>query len=366
MVGMSPKSVEDTPSQLQSTRVDSIPPLPRLYPESPEVPPDCRICGGSTCPAGTVHGRYSRRDYHLGRCHACGYAFVVDPWLDYGEIYDDRYYAGEGADRLVDYRFELEYPERSIRRYEWEGIATLVADLTGGRDDTRRWLDYGCGNGCLVRHLREHSAAEAYGFDEGSIAADAKAYGIPMLDSDQLASKAHSFDVVTAIEVIEHTVDPVAELRRMRQMLRPGGLLFLTTGNARPYADRLTRWPYVIPEIHISLFEPRTLARAMVAAGFHPERCPMGPGFDQVLKFKVLKSLHIRRRSPFTDILPSRLIAPPAERIARLSEHPVGWAEPLREALTPESSRGLGDGREQEVSSGDSSAHGAAGVGAPQ
>ncbi len=250
----------------------------------------------------------------------------MDPWLDYAEIYNDRYYAGKGADPLVNYRFEFEHPERSIRRYEWNGIATLVTDLLGGRDATRRWLDYGCGNGCLVRHLRERSTAEAFGFDDGSIVADAKTRGIPMLNNDQLAAQAGSFDVVTAIEVIEHTFDPVAELRRMRQMLRPGGLLFLTTGNARPYADRLTRWPYVIPEIHISLFEPRTLVRAMAGAGFRPERLPLGPGFDQVLKFKVLKGLHIRRRSPFTDILPARLVAPPAERIARLSEHPVGWA----------------------------------------
>ena len=171
---------------------------------------------------GVVHGSYSRRDYHLARCRDCRYAFIVDPWLDYAEIYNDRYYAGQGADPLVDYRFELEHPERSIRRYEWAGIARLVADLTGGPQPRRRWLDYGCGNGGLVRHLRSVRAAEAFGFDEGSITADARARGVPTLDTGDLGRMAGSFDVVTAIEVIEHTVDPVLELRRMRRRFVPG------------------------------------------------------------------------------------------------------------------------------------------------
>jgi SAM-dependent methyltransferase len=291
-----------------------------------EAPPDCRICAGKTDAVGVVHGRYSQRDFRLARCPTCGFGFIVDPWLDYAEIYNDRYYAGHGADPLVDYRFELEHPERSIRRYEWEGIATVIADLAGGPEPSRRWLDYGCGNGGLVRHLRDRHAAEAFGFDEGSIVADAREHGIPVLSADELDTQVGSFDVVTAIEVVEHTLDPVAELARMRRLLRPGGLLFLTTGNAQPYADRLSHWRYVLPEIHISFFEPRTLERALTSAGFTPERRPLGPGFDEVMKFKVLKNLHIRRRSLLTDMLPSRLISPIADRFVRLSEHPVGWA----------------------------------------
>lgn len=301
----------------------NIRPLPDRVSETQQP---CRICGAETTGVGSVHGRYSGRDYRLARCAGCGYAFVVDPWLDYQAIYDERYYAGEGADPSVDYRFELEAPERSVRYYEWEGIAAVVGHVAGTGAGARRWLDYGCGNGCLVRHLREHSNTEAFGFDDGSIAAAAKARGIPMLDAGQLDALAGSFDVVTAIEVIEHTVDPVAELRRMRRLLRPGGLLYLTTGNARPYAKRLTRWRYVVPELHISFFEPRTLERAYTEAGLRPERRALGPGFQQVLKFKTLKGLHIRKRSVLTDAIPARLIAPLAEQMAHLSEHPVGWA----------------------------------------
>jgi SAM-dependent methyltransferase len=310
----------DTLQMIEDPGSADLPPEPE-----PASSPPCRICGSETYTVGTVHGRYSDRDYRLARCPTCHFAFVADPWLDYGAIYDADYYAGRGADPLVDYHFELSDPSSTIRRYEWQGIGAVVDGLLGGPDPSRRWLDYGCGNGGLVRYLRRAGRADATGFDSGAIVAEARGLGIPILDADGLAT-AGPFDVVTAIEVIEHTLDPVAELRAMRRLLRPGGLLFLTTGNARPYADRLLGWRYLIPEIHISLFEPVTLDTALTRAGFRPEHRPLGAGFDQIVKFKVLKNLRVRRRSPLTDLLPAALVGPLGNRLARLSEHPIGWA----------------------------------------
>jgi Methyltransferase domain len=112
----------------------------------------------------------------------------------------------------------------------------------------------------------------------------------------------------------------------MRTLLRPGALLFVTTGNARAHARHLEKWRYVVPEIHISFFEPRTLERAMNEAGLRAEFRSLGDGLDDILTFKVLKNLKVRRRSPLTDALPRWLIGTIAERLERLSEHPVGWA----------------------------------------
>jgi SAM-dependent methyltransferase len=208
-------------------------------------------------------------------------------------------------------------------------VGELLSTQASGRREagTRlRWLDYGCGNGCLVRYLRAERNVDAFGFDEGWAATQARHAGIPLLSADELAAQAASFDVVTAIEVLEHTLEPVAELRRIRGLLRPGGLFFLTTGNAAPYANKLNRWRYVTPEIHISFFEPRTLEQAFTLAGLRPERRPLGRGFDAILKFKILKNLRIRRRSALTAAFPPRFAAL-AGRHARLDEHPVGWAE---------------------------------------
>jgi 2-polyprenyl-3-methyl-5-hydroxy-6-metoxy-1,4-benzoquinol methylase len=293
--------------------------------EEPSGETACRICGASTQRLATVHGSYSNRDYQLRRCEACRYGFIADPWTDFARIYDDRYYDGAGADPLVDYGFELSQPDRTIRRYEWRGIAHVVERLLGGLAGVK-WLDFGCGNGGLVRHVLASTTAAACGFEEGSIADRAREQGIPILSADELAQHRGSFDVVTAIEVIEHTIDPVAELRRIRELLRPGGLLFLTTGNAAPFADRLGSWSYVVPEIHVSFFEPQTLEYAMREAGLTPECADLDGGFDEIMKFKVLKNLRIRRRNRLTDLIPAAPLAAAADRRVRLSDHPIGWA----------------------------------------
>jgi SAM-dependent methyltransferase len=285
----------------------------------------CRVCGGPTIHLATVYGAYSRRDYELRRCRECRYAFIADPWTDYERIYDDRYYSGIGADPLVDYRFELDAPERTIRGYEWRGITRRVEHLMRGLDGVR-WLDFGCGNGGLVRHVLDSTPASAIGFEQGSIATDAQAAGVPMVASDELALHSGAFDVVTAIEVLEHAVDPLKELRAIRSLLRPGGLLFLTTGNAAPFATRLERWSYVTPEIHVSFFEPATLELALRRSGFRSERLGMDRGFAEIMKFKVLKNLRLRRRNLLIDLIPARLLAAAAEQRVRLTEHPIGWA----------------------------------------
>jgi SAM-dependent methyltransferase len=284
----------------------------------------CRVCAADGIRrVGAVTGRYAGRDFELTRCAGCGFASIADPWTDFAQIYDERYYAGEGADPLVDYEFELSHPDKTVRAYEWRGIASVVEQLIGPLAGVR-WLDFGCGNGGLIRHLRAHTGAGAVGVEDGSIATAARAAGIPVLGREQLQEG--SFDVVTAIEVLEHVLDPVAELRAIRALLRPGGLLFLTTGNAAPFAERLAEWPYIVPEIHISFFEPRTLELALHESGFRP--APLGAcrGFDQILKFKVLKNLRVRRRNRLTDAIPARPLAALADRRVQLREHPIGWA----------------------------------------
>lgn len=272
-----------------------------------------------------MHGSFSGRDYELRRCERCRFAFIANPWTDFARIYDDRYYEGTGADPLVDYSFELDHPQCTIRAYEWRGVTQTVEQLLGGLAGVR-WLDFGCGNGGLVRHVNDATPASAAGYEDGAIAERARQHGIPVVSSIARAGREAPFDVITAIEVLEHTLDPIAELRRMRSLLRDGGLLFLTTGNAAPFADKLPRWSYVTPEIHISLFEPGTLEFALREAGFTSASSRATTGWRQILKFKVLKNLGFRRRNALTDLLPAGPIAIAADRYARLREQPVGWA----------------------------------------
>lgn len=284
----------------------------------------CRICGQPTQAAGRKFGKIANRWFELRHCPACRFSFVIEPWTDNAAIYSEDYYRGRGADPSVDYEFELEHPAETVRIHEWAGLLETVSHLTPINPQTR-WLDFGCGHGGLVRYLRQHEVCDIVGFDEGHIVAQAKNLGVPILNREQLTTLAGTFDIITAVEVLEHTVEPVATLRLIRRLLKPGGLLFLTTGNARPFRNRLTRWSYVVPEIHVSFFEPETLACALRQAGLEPEFRGWIPGFEKILRFKILKGLGIRRRGLTERLLPLGCISRAVDAYLGASRHPVAW-----------------------------------------
>jgi SAM-dependent methyltransferase len=292
------------------------------FPMNATSPLECKICGSPTVEAGTKWGKFEQREFHLRQCTRCHFGFVADPFTNYAQIYSDAYYRGEGADPLIDYAFELEHPERTIRQYEWRGIYRAVSSLTPLSSDTR-WLDFGCGNGGLVRYCRSRQIS-AVGFEEGAIADKAIAAGIPLSPRGSLNDQ--SFDVITAIEVLEHVDQPLEVLKDIRRLLKPGGLFFFTTGNAALYRGRLPSWNYVIPEIHISFFEPETLQQALTRAGFRAESRGYLPGFTDIIRFKILKNFGIRTCSAWERVLPWPLLSRLADARYKVSAHPVAWA----------------------------------------
>jgi cyclopropane fatty-acyl-phospholipid synthase-like methyltransferase len=281
----------------------------------------CPICGAPVAEAGEKLGRLHARTYHLLRCASCGYAFVADPDTE-TDVYDEAYYRGKGADPLLDYVFELERPDRTVRRYEWIGVERIVRSLRALSSQTR-WLDYGCGNGGLVRWIRERTPAQAFGFEEGWIADTARAHGIPILTGAEVESNA-PYDVITALEVLEHVADPKAFVERIARLLKPGGAFFFTTGNAARHANRLPEWGYVVPEIHISFFEPRTIERLFADAGLRARPLPWSRGFAEIVTFKILKNLGFRENSPLLGAVPWGILARAADALNGVSAFPAG------------------------------------------
>ena len=79
-----------------------------------------------------------------------------------------------------------------------------------------------------------------------------------------------SFDIIVMWHVIEHFVDPLANLRRLRMWLRPGGVLILETRNFMGFdARRLgAAWNgWSLPH-HLWHFSPRSLRRMLKEADF--------------------------------------------------------------------------------------------------
>ena len=302
-----------SPNSLSSASTTSLDVLP------------CKICDSSARLIGSKNGRLQSRPFHFYRCAVCGFLFVGDPWTDYAEIYSEAYYRGKGVDPYVDYVFELEHPETTVRAYEWRGILAAVASFSPLSSKTR-WLDYGCGNGGLVRHVKENTPCVIEGVEQGWIQDAARARGIALLNDGDLQTRRGAYDVVTAIEVLEHVDQPLDTLRRIRELLRPGGLFFFTTGNLEMQRDSPLKWGYALPEIHISFYEPRTLEYAFQKTGFRSEFHDFTPGFEDIIRFKMLKTAGARRISPLERYVPWRQLSKMADKRTGVTRHPIGWA----------------------------------------
>jgi SAM-dependent methyltransferase len=99
----------------------------------------------------------------------------------------------------------------------------------------RRVLDVGCGTGGNLTFLQSYG--HPYGVDYSlAAAAFTRDRGWPRIavgSATELPMPDRTFDLVTALGVIEHVPDDVAMLREMRRIARPGALLLLMTSAHR-------------------------------------------------------------------------------------------------------------------------------------
>ena len=80
----------------------------------------------------------------------------------------------------------------------------------------------------------------------------------------------NSFDVVIASELLEHIPEPAIILKEIARILRPGGLLWATTPNAKGLSSRVLglEWSVMSPPEHLQLFSAAGISRLLKGVGF--------------------------------------------------------------------------------------------------
>lgn len=177
--------------------------------------------------------------------------------------------------------------ESVLRSHTWRTVANSAAYLAGSLRPGMSLLDVGCGPGTLTIDLARHvlpgrvvGVDAASGVLEGARARAAEA-GVDVEfvvgDVYRLDAPDDSFDVVHAHQVLQHLTDPVAALREMRRVCRPGGIVAVRDADFgaftwHPEAPGLEDWrmPYrdVTQANRAECHAGRRLLAWALAAGF--------------------------------------------------------------------------------------------------
>jgi SAM-dependent methyltransferase len=159
-----------------------------------------------------------------------------------------------------------EYFETQQKDLFWyERLWRVLLDRLG-RPRNRLLLDYGSGPGFLLA-MAQRSGWCVYGIETSPVAREhAKGLGVRSGISACLQLQ----DAVISTEVLEHTVSPPDELRKMHSGLAHGGLLALSVPNDDNPLQALffgKKQPW-IHHTHKHYFNPCSLRRLVEAAGF--------------------------------------------------------------------------------------------------
>jgi SAM-dependent methyltransferase len=105
-------------------------------------------------------------------------------------------------------------------------IERICADL---KREQPRILDIGCGTGANLEMLAHFGETEGVDVSEAALAfcRERGLQNVRQGEAEHLPYEDDSFDLVTALDVVEHLDDDVAGLREMRRVLRPAGRVLL-------------------------------------------------------------------------------------------------------------------------------------------
>lgn len=227
----------------------------------------CNYCG-----ADNYTTRYEKEGYNIVQCNQCGLVYV-NPRLiqnDIFELYDENYFHGKGFDKSIEYKDEFENNKNKTNLLDWD-VSSIKENLKSNSPKPLL-LDAGCGMG-LFLYKAKIAGFECEGIELSPYAAkfvESVGFTVQNASLENAEMPEGKYDAIVMREVIEHLADPKTILKKVYNALKPGGVLFMTTGNY-DCPERKVRgkdWFYFMPEGHIYIFSNKTMNNYLKETGF--------------------------------------------------------------------------------------------------
>lgn len=141
-------------------------------------------------------------------------------------------------------------------------------------------LDIGCGSGYGLKFLQEQIPGSAiFGIESSPQCIEVlqQEVGATLVtddvESDWVKEYTHAFDLIILRHVVEHILEPITSLARIKQALKPGGLIYLATPDMMTprlvLRDYKKWWEYWFRAVHPYYYSNETLFKTLELAGLY-------------------------------------------------------------------------------------------------
>jgi SAM-dependent methyltransferase len=237
----------------------------------------CPVCGSRDA---KKLGARGGRAHHEGRgvetnvvsCNDCTLVYTHPTLMPVTNPYDKE---------AKEY-FQLHDEQQKIRN--GENLAAFAESVLGGPGSM---LELGCGRGELLRGAmnRGWTARGVEMTEDFARVARSQGVEIECTPIETCKSLDETYDVVMLAAILEHLYDPMETLKRIKNAVRTGGLLFIDVPNEASLSMRIGNlymrargrdWAInlspTFPPFHVVGFSPASLRRALSEVGFEVYR----------------------------------------------------------------------------------------------
>jgi len=204
---------------------------------------------------------------YVVKCSNCSFVFLGNPPHE-GALYEDYYDS-------------ITYDANDYNRFsKFKNLSELFIinkqrlDFIKREHKSGQLLDIGCGQGFFLKTAKEHGF-DVYGIDMSKravlYASNTFAVKASAETLDDLLIQGKTFDLITLWHVLEHFVNPIDELQKIRRLLVNDGMCIIEAPNLHSLKFILSKNKWVggnHPLYHRSFFTNKSLADTLNRSGF--------------------------------------------------------------------------------------------------